>query len=148
MTAPTPGCAKFVLTGAPGAGKTTIVQELRRMGWLTVPESFTALMLRAGAEPDLAALLGDPPAFQRRLLAHQLEAEALLHGPGAFLDRGTLDITFYRARLGVDLPADFDQLGNGNAYDRVFLVDPLPEAQYVASPAARARFILDALQGR
>ncbi|MFG1780170.1 AAA family ATPase [Micromonospora sp. NPDC049048] len=130
---------RFVLTGAPGAGKTTIVDELRRRGWAVVAEAatdiITAQQARGVAAPWQEAGFVDAVA---RLQRERREA------PGAYAsvqvhDRSplcTLALARYQGRLaGRVLVEEVERVLRDGTYQReVFLVQPLG---FVTATAAR-----------
>lgn len=94
--------ARIVLTGGPGGGKTTFLNELRQSDpntdrFILVPEAAT-LLIRAGHRPGTTA-------FQLAVVHLQLALEAscsLPARPGQVLvcDRGTVDSLAYWRLLG------------------------------------------------
>lgn len=80
-----------VFTGGPGAGKTTVLAELARMGHATMPDAaraFIAERRRCGLPPR-----PDPAAFAREVLARELaaHAEGLRCSGWSFHERGVVD---------------------------------------------------------
>ncbi len=93
---------RVVLTGGPGAGKTTICTQLAAefpMEIVTVPEAATEVYRRLGTRWDLLDVAGRRDV-QRRIyqLQLELEAHALRQHSGKsllLLDRGTVDGAAY-----------------------------------------------------
>ncbi|MER7335268.1 MULTISPECIES: AAA family ATPase [unclassified Micromonospora] len=130
---------RYALTGAPGAGKTTLADALRRRGWSVVAEAATDVIAagqaRGDAEPWRAAGFVDAVA---RLQRERREA-AGSQGPVQVHDRSplcTLALARYLGRpVGPTLAAEVERVLREGAYQRpVFLVEPLG---FVTRTAAR-----------
>jgi predicted ATPase len=105
---------RFVITGGPGAGKTTILQALAERGYLCVPESARAIIrerLASGLPPR-------PPLVQfgheilQRDIARYRQTQATDHP--VFFDRGIVDA------LGILEEQQALSLGETEAYVRSF----------------------------
>jgi predicted ATPase len=127
-----------VLTGAPGAGKTTLADALRRRGCSVVAEAATdviaAEQARGVAEPWRGADFVDAVARLQR----QRREQARTPGPQVH-DRSalcTLALARYLGRpVGPGLAAEVARVLRAGAYQRpVFLVEPLG---FVTRTAAR-----------
>jgi predicted ATPase len=75
---------RFVLTGAPGAGKTTIAAALRERGYPVVDEAATDVIAE---RPDLQ---WDGPAFLDHIVALQRARELAASGPVQVFDRSPI----------------------------------------------------------
>jgi predicted ATPase len=89
----------YVITGAPCAGKTSVILDLERRGHPVVHETARAYIEeRQSAGESLALIRADELAFEREILRRKIEIEASL-SPGriTFLDRGVPDsIAYFR----------------------------------------------------
>jgi predicted ATPase len=119
---------RYVLTGAPGAGKTSVLRVLEQRGHDVVEEAATAVIEREQAR-GRPAPLRDPSviaAIATLQAERQLRAEAR-PVPIRFFDRSPL-CTFALAkflghRVPPELEAELDRIGTGRIYRRrVFLV--------------------------
>ena len=136
MDTPTAGPAdrRFVLIGGPGVGKTTLLEHLGAAGYSTVREAARDIIdeqLRLGT--DLLPWK-DQPAFQRRVLALQLEREMSAKGQVVFMDRGTPDGIAYLRAQGLGVFRELLEHSRGR-YEVAFLVEPLN--RYRADPVRR-----------
>jgi len=78
----------FILTGAPGAGKTTLIRELARRGFTTIPEAATdVIAIEQARGIEMPWLESD---FTRRIAALQVERLAGAGAPLVFHDRSAL----------------------------------------------------------
>ncbi|MGE0010139.1 MAG: AAA family ATPase [Candidatus Babeliales bacterium] len=121
---------RFVITGGPGVGKTTLINELKQQGYQTVPEIYGELYAHAVAHNMLASFFADPCALYTQLLEEQIKYESLLdmHMP-AFLDRSAIDILAFAQYFNVPLSEQFCERAL-REYDTIFLLDPLPRHLY------------------
>lgn len=129
---------RYVLTGAPGSGKTTIAMSLRVRGWPVVPEAATDVITHR----QMAGIT-EPwhnPGFIDSIVALQRARQLAATTDGAlFFDRSPL-CTLALARY-LDLPvtdrlaSEIRRIGEATVYERgVFLVRPLG---FITPTAAR-----------
>ena len=121
---------KIVLTGAPGSGKTTLIESLGELGEQTVPEAaidvIQALVKEMGLSEQDEWRRGDPLGFQQRIYRHQTELEAVLDpSRRSFLDRGTLDGLAYLEMFNTHAPESFKVELAAHHYDHIFFIEPL-----------------------
>jgi predicted ATPase len=127
---------RYVLTGAPGTGKTTLADALRRRGHVVVPEAATDVIAR-GLEGD---------GFLDAVLALQIERERAAAGPVQVYDRSPLCTLALARYLGVT-PSAALTTRVARAVDMyeptVFLVQPLG---FITPTAARRISYPDSLR--
>lgn len=96
----------FVVTGGPGAGKSTLIEALARRGVGHMPEAGRAIIRDHQAIGGPALPWGDRALYAELMLGWELrsyhEAEALA-GP-AVMDRGIPDIVGYLRLIGLSVP--------------------------------------------
>jgi predicted ATPase len=86
---------KYVLTGGPKTGKTTVIRILQHMGYQIVQEAATTLITDA-LENDEPPPWRNMSLFQEKLFKLQLGREKNLKDyPTAFIDRGIIDSIGY-----------------------------------------------------
>ncbi|MFD1882397.1 AAA family ATPase [Paracoccus pacificus] len=114
----------FVVTGAPGAGKTSLINALSRQGLSAMPEAGRAIIqdqVRIGGH---ALPWADRALFAELMLAWDMRshrAAGALAGP-VLMDRGIPDIVGYLTLCGLSVPAHVRAAAEGCAYNRrVFL---------------------------
>ena len=96
----------FVVTGGPGAGKTSLITELARRGFHTIPESGRAIIREEMASGGDALPWGNRMAFAERMLERDLRAHEdaqALSGPVIF-GQGIPDIMGYLTFRGLPVP--------------------------------------------
>lgn len=83
----------FVLTGGPGAGKTTLIEHLRSQGELCVDETARAVIREQAASGGTALPWGDQQAYWRETSRRDVALYDGLAGEtrAVFFDRGVVD---------------------------------------------------------
>ncbi|SNT76500.1 AAA family ATPase [Paracoccus seriniphilus] len=114
----------FVVTGGPGAGKTSLITELARRGFHTVPESGRTIIREEMASCGAALPWADRMAYAERMLERDLSAYSAaqaLSDPVIF-DRGIPDIMGYLTLCGIPVPPHVAATATAARYNaRVFL---------------------------
>lgn len=131
------GARHVVLSGCSGGGKSTLLAELGRRGFSTVPEPGRRIV-EAELSGDGAALPWvDLAAFARRALALAADDRRRMAGePGwVFFDRGLVDAAVALAHATGCLARDV-LAPHGRYHHRVFLAPPWPEI-YATDPHRR-----------
>ncbi|MET1259128.1 ATP-binding protein [Flagellimonas sp. DF-77] len=125
---------KIVVTGAPGTGKTVVIEALEAAGYPCFHEiirSMTAEAKSAGTIKEQVsnplAFVDDPYAFNRSLLQgridHFLKADKQ---PDAlcFFDRGIPDVLAYMDYFDQAYEPDFTEACETHRYDAVYILPP------------------------
>ncbi|MER5173711.1 AAA family ATPase [Thioclava kandeliae] len=96
----------FVVTGGPGAGKTSLITELARRGFHTIPESGRAIIFEELQRGGDALPWADRLAYAERMLEQDLRAYSATQAlSGAVIfDRGIPDILGYLTLCGLPVP--------------------------------------------
>ena len=116
-----------VFTGAPCSGKTTVIDELHKLGYAIKPEaSRTYIEAELQKGRTLLEIRGDKQGYQQMLVRFKSALESTLPPDKLiFLDRALGDnVTYYRL-VGLD-PAEVIQLCSPRRYWQVFIFDRLP----------------------
>ncbi|MFV0512897.1 MAG: AAA family ATPase [Jhaorihella sp.] len=116
----------FVVTGGPGAGKTSLLTELARRGFHTIPESGRAVIREEMAGGGDALPWADRMAYAERMLERDLRAYSAaqaLSGPVIF-DRGIPDITGYLTLCGLPVPPHIAAAAKAASYNACVFLAP------------------------
>lgn len=99
---PRAGAQLFVLTGGPGAGKTTLVDAIGKAGFATVPEAGRAIIRQQMQIAGRGQPSVDPVLLAELMLSWDLQFFHVHAGrPGpVFFDRGIVDVIGYLKLLG------------------------------------------------
>lgn len=120
---------KYVVTGGPGFGKTSIINELEKRGYHSVHEISRSIIkeqLDIGGDvlPWKNLTTFSRLVFERRLQQHA-ETPIDLH---SFFDRGVPDVVAYMVRDELELPEKYvHALSELNYYQLIFLTPPWKE---------------------
>jgi len=112
---------KYILTGGPGTGKSTLLMELHKRGIYAMKEAAEYLIQR-GIRPENGL-----ESFQRKLLETQLEweREIPLEIKIAFSDRGIPDGIAYYKIGNLEPPKKLLEAARNTNYAGIFILDPL-----------------------
>lgn len=130
---------RFVVTGAPGTGKTTVI-DLLAQRFDTVAEPARLLIAEHASATGEASLDARPVVFVDRLVARSIENfHAAQEGRVVFYDRGLPDCLAYAAVLGVD-PEPVLRPAARLRYDNPVFIAPPWEVIYTTDAQRRATF--------
>ncbi|HUH26637.1 ATP-binding protein [Gelidibacter sp.] len=118
---------KIVITGGPGTGKSSIINELKKRGHICFEEISRQVTLEARENGIEQLFLTQPLLFSKLLLEGRLKqfTEANTYENATiFLDRGLPDVLAYMDFYGSDYPESFVQACQNHSYDTVFIVTP------------------------
>ncbi len=121
---------KIVITGGPGTGKSSIINELIKRGYTCYEEVSRQITLEARKEGIEQLFLTKPLLFSELLLKKRTQQFAnAKHSDSefVFLDRGIPDIVAYMDYIGDDSPKPFIDACNMHIYDHVFILAPWQE---------------------
>jgi len=118
---------KIVITGGPGTGKTSIIDELLQRKYVCLEEISRQVTLDAKKQGIDQLFLTEPLLFSDMLLEGRksqfLEANSNTREL-TFLDRGIPDIIAYMDYLGTTYPKRFNEACKNHKYDQVFILAP------------------------
>ena len=125
---------KVVITGGPGTGKTSIIQELKKKGFFCRDEVIRRMTSEAKATDnglDFAVnpivSVPEPLAFNQGILdarIGQFKDTPKADGQVVFFDRGIPDVLAYMDCFGQSYGKDFENACRTYRYDQVFMVPP------------------------
>lgn len=121
---------RIVITGGPGTGKTTIINELIRRGFPCLEEISRQVTLEAQKNGISQLFLTNPLLFSEKLLEgriSQYHSTEAIHAPFVFLDRGIPDVVAYMDFKKEDYPNSFIDACRSHQYDHVFILAPWQE---------------------
>lgn len=116
---------KYVLTGGPFAGKTTVLNIIKEKGYPVVPESARIVIEEEQVIGSNVLPWKNLSQFQMKVVTKQLELEFKASGQHVFLDRGVLDSHAYSKVGKVTSPASVYHDVHLR-YAKVFILELLP----------------------
>lgn len=118
---------KIVITGGPGTGKSTLINELIKQGYPCLKEISRQVTLDAQKEGIGQLFLTNPLLFSELLLKgrqQQFEEANKLQSDIIFFDRGLPDVLAYMNYIGDTYPQSFVDACKNVVYDTVFVLKP------------------------
>lgn len=121
---------KIVITGGPGTGKSSIINELIKRNYTCFEEISRQVILDARKDGIQQLFLTKPLLFSELLLKARtkqfIEANSLKNEL-VFLDRGLPDVVAYMDYANSEYPEHFVDACNKYVYDKVFVLAPWQE---------------------
>lgn len=118
---------KIVITGGPGTGKSTVIEELSKRKFSCMPEISRDVTLNAREKGIEQLFLTKPLLFSELLLEGRInqfvEAEQQ-NKDIVFFDRGIPDVHAYMNYISIDYPATYINKSKLYRYDYIFLMPP------------------------
>lgn len=139
----------IVITGGPGAGKTTLIEELRARNYRITGESgqifmnmIEGLLLTPQNQVTWRDLnqgfsqlkISDISLIQDYLVNELINTKALSSADLVFTDRGLHDSFFYMKANGIAPTPLFNEVCQNIKYDWVFILDPPPPNLFKSAP--------------
>lgn len=121
---------KIVITGGPGTGKSTLINELIKRGYNCLEEisrDITEMARRNGIEQ---LFLKNPMLFSEMLLEgreNQYKIANNMDTDFIFFDRGIPDIHAYMNYISIDYPPIYVEKSMKYRYDTIFITPPWQE---------------------
>ncbi len=119
--------SKFIITGGPCCGKTSVINELKRRGFEVIPEAAEKIISGkffedGGSYKD--SHKNNFIEFQRKIFDLQVEMESAFSSGIAFLDRSAVDGLAYFDFMNVECPFKQEIIDYFSA-DKIFVLDLL-----------------------
>ncbi|MFD0990971.1 AAA family ATPase [Mariniflexile jejuense] len=121
---------KVVITGGPGTGKSTLINQLIKNGYTCLEEISRQIILDAQKKGTEQLFLTEPLLFSKLLLKgriQQFEQANYLQSEITFFDRGVHDVLAYMNYIGNTYPKHFVEACENAVYDTVFILKPWEE---------------------
>ncbi|MBO6634506.1 AAA family ATPase [Parvibaculum sp.] len=117
----------FIVTGGPGAGKTSLIEALAMLGYPTVEEAGRRIIREQKSMGGTATHDGDRLAYRELMFRDALDTFERMSGESGpvFFDRGLPDLIGYSHLIGASLPDALREAVAHNRYNPlVFLAPP------------------------
>lgn len=117
----------YVITGGPSTGKTTLIDELNKRGYRTIPEAARMLIdIDINRGMTTQNTRSDEEKFQRGVAyAKQIIEQFSRPSDTIFFDRGMHDTLAYMMYYGYKIDLWLLELLKNSKYSKVFLLDPI-----------------------
>ena len=121
---------KIVITGGPGTGKSSLINELMYRNYECMPEISRQVTLEAQKNGVKQLFLKDPLLFSGLLLKGREQQFLVAENTAAevvFFDRGIPDVHAYMNYLGVNYPTLYIEKSLEFRYTTIFMTPPWQE---------------------
>jgi predicted ATPase len=137
----------IVITGGPGAGKTTLIDALAMFGHGRTIEAGRFIIQAQAEIGGMGVHWGDRQLFAELMLMHEIRSyEEAYAAPGlVFFDRGVTELTGYLRMSGRPVLAHFKAAADAYRYNRVVFAAP-PWREIFANDVERKQDFAEAVQ--
>lgn len=121
---------KIVLTGAPGTGKTTVLNLLRSKDYFCMEEVSREIIKEAEQKGTKRMFLSEPILFSQKILDKRIDQyleSSKSSEVFCFFDRGLPDVTAYLNSTQTPFDDFFELSNHKHLYDVVFVFPPWKE---------------------
>ena len=116
---------KILITGGPGTGKTSLVNELKNNGYLCSEEIVRDLTIKKRDEGVDQYFLTDPLGFSTKLFNLRLEEYNKIYNSNLVIyDRGPIDVLAYLNFKSIEIPIDLINNSKKINYKYSFILNP------------------------
>ena len=116
---------KILITGGPGTGKTSLVNELKNNGYLCSEEIVRDLTIKKRDEGVDQYFLTDPLGFSTKLFNLRLEEYNKIYNSNLVIyDRGPIDVLAYLNFKSIEIPKDLINDSKKINYKFSFILNP------------------------
>ena len=126
---------RYIISGGPGSGKTTLINELKQSGYTCSPEVSRRVIMEEVAEASDCLPWKDIVCFSDKVLEGMQDALDLSSSsPLTFFDRGIPDIIAYLRIAGLPVHDKFMEAMKKNPYQAQVFILPPWNAIYINDP--------------
>lgn len=115
--------ANYVISGGPATGKTSVIEELRKLGYGILEEPARELFKSDERFKGKSIKEINQQDFQDTIFKHQKNQFDNLPEGAVFCDRGIGDTLAYRKMCGLNIPEELLDFAKKVRHDKVFIFD-------------------------
>lgn len=127
---------KVVIDGGPGTGKTSIIDELKKLRYHIVPEVARVFLEKERYKKNRQLLKSEFKRLQEEIWIKSLKdfysVDNLKNSKVVFFDRGMISGLGYMILHKIPINKNIIKQAKSDKYDYIFIVHPLPRKFYAA----------------
>ncbi len=123
--------SQIILSGAPGTGKTSVLNALKSLGYICMDESFREFVQEDNLEKTSQNYKESPLYFSRLLFeSRKKQYHNYQNAKITFYDRSLIDILAYLSVDGLPIPEEWESFIKEHYYNKTILYFPFWEEIY------------------